>query len=126
MRLLACTDGRYEVRFNITAPSIPVLIRLQLILIGQGRPDPAIGQPIPRTLTLPPIVIQPNKESAEEFPNNLEGGVYPTSYLVSARGYSQVIKEIQRAGERPGHFLLVKRIGTARIGNGVQYQQVGP
>ena len=122
MRLLARQDGQYEVRFNITTPSIPVLLRLQLILFEKGRPDPMDGRPIPRTLTLPPIVIRRQTNDPEAFPNDLEGGIYPTSYLVSVQGYSQVIKEAQEEKKWPGYLLLVKRNGTARIGSGVQYQ----
>jgi hypothetical protein len=122
MRLLAGQDGRYEVRFNITAPSVPVLLRLQLILFEEGHPDPRYGRPIPRTLTLAPIFLQPDPSDEKSFPNNLEGGVYPTSYLVSVLGYSQVIKEVQGDKTNPGHLLLVKRNGVARIGSGVQFQ----
>jgi hypothetical protein len=120
MRLLAGQDGNYELRFNITGPSIPIQIRLQLILFEECRSPDAPIQSIPRTLTLPLIVVQP--EGPEAFPNDLEGGIHPTSYIVSVRGYSQVIREVQGDENGPGHFLLVQRSGTARIGSGVQYQ----
>ncbi len=120
MRLLASQDGRYEVRFNISAPSIPVALRLQLILYQQGKPDPSSGSPIPRTLTLPLIVIEPT--GPEAFPQQLEAGIHPVSYLVSVQGYSQVIKEAHDDENGTGHLVLVKRNGTARIGSGVQYQ----
>jgi hypothetical protein len=117
MRLLARQDGKYELRFNMTAPSIPVSLRLQLVLYLAGSVP---GQPIPRTLTLPPIVLQRSGEKA--FPNDLEGGLHPTTYLVSVLGYSQVVKEAQSDKKSPGYILLVKRNGTARMGSGVQYQ----
>jgi hypothetical protein len=120
MRLLARQDGQYQVRFNITAPSIPVVLRLQLVLFENGRPDPSVGKPIPRTLTLPPIVLESTGPGT--FPADLEAGIHPTSYLVSVRGYSQVIKEAEGSDAPRGNLLLVKRIGTARIGSGVQYQ----
>src|SRR5262249_5204805 len=121
MRVLIRQDGQYQVRFNITAPAIPLRLRLQLILFEDSRADIKLAQPIPRTLTLPPIVIEPT--GADTFPANLEAGIHPTSYLVSVRGYSQVVKEATGNDEPGGgKFLLVKRIGTARIGSGVQYQ----
>ena len=124
MRLLARQDGQYEVRFNITTPSIPVTLRLQLILFNEPLSSPdgqAIPvQPIPRTLTLPPVALKPS--GADAFPDNPEGGTNPTSYFVSVRGYSQVILEAQQDELGQRHLLLVKRNGTARIGSGVLYQ----
>jgi hypothetical protein len=111
MRMLARQDGLYEVRFNITTPAIPVVVRLQIVLYEKDAH-------LPRTLTLPPIVLQPTGTDA--FPRNLLGGTDPTSYIVSVRGYSQVIKEVQ--GDQKDRFLLVKRIGSARFGSGVRYQ----
>jgi hypothetical protein len=124
MRLLARQDGQYEVRFNITTPSMPVMLRLQLILFEQGRPYATEGRPIPRTLTLAPIPLRP--WDADPYPDMSQAGVDPSkagvapvSYLVRVRGYSQVIKEAQRGD---GRLLLVRRIGTARFGSGVQIQ----
>jgi hypothetical protein len=129
MRLLAHQDGRYEVRFNITAPSTPIVLRLQLILFQENKklPEPRShddpkGAPVPRTITLAPILIRPDTSDSKSFPNDPEGGTYPTSYFVSAQGYSQVIKETQGSDTGPDHFLLVKRIGTARLGAGVLFQ----
>jgi hypothetical protein len=119
MRLLAGQNGRYEVRFNITTPSIPVALRLQLILFLPCPEDPALPQPVPRTLTLPPIAIEPAGDDA--FPLDLTAGTRPTSYMVSIKGYSQVIQEALDGGDGK-QLLLVKRIGTARMGHGVQYQ----
>jgi hypothetical protein len=124
MRLLAKTNGQYEVRFNITAPQMPVNLRLQLILYDkQSR--------VPRTLTLPPILLK----TSDSFDDSLMQGYDPISYIVSVRGYSQVIKETQRFpastnGEaesemKSDFFLLVKRIGAARFGSGVRYQTSG-
>jgi hypothetical protein len=120
MRVLARQDGRYQVKFNITAPSIPLVLRLQLILFEEPRYDGRIAQSIPRTLTLPPIVVE--SKGPGTFPSDLEAGAHPTSYLVSVSGYSQVIKEAKADGSQGGQLLLIKRIGTARIGSGVQYQ----
>src|SRR5271157_494425 len=99
MRFLACQDGQYEVRFNITAPSIPVVVRLQLVLYEKD------GH-VPRTLTLPPVVLKPT--SLDAFPDDLEAGVDPTSYIVTVLGYSQVVREVHQPDN--GTFLLVKRI----------------
>jgi len=117
MRLLVRQDGQYEVRFNITGPPTPLTLRLQLILFAEGKPNSSVGRPIPRTLTLPPVVVQPSGENA--FPNNVDGGVDPISYIVSVRGYSQILKESHH--EPTDHLLLVKRNGTARFGNGTRY-----
>jgi|GEM_PF-4003175 len=111
MRFLARQDGQYEVRFNITAPSIPVVVRLQLVLYEKD------GH-VPRTLTLPPVVLKPT--SLDAFPDDLEAGVDPTSYIVTVLGYSQVVREVHQPDN--GTFLLVKRIGTARFGSGVRQQ----
>jgi hypothetical protein len=112
MRLLVRQDGKYEVRFNITTPSIPVSIRMQLLLY-----PPAQGRTT-RTLTLPPIVLIPSGPTT--FPDDPEAGVDPTSYIVSVQGYSQVLKE---AHIKPtDNLILVKRIGSARVGSGVRYQ----
>src|SRR5208282_3704884 len=99
------------VRFNITAPSIPVVVRLQLVLYEKD------GH-VPRTLTLPPVVLKPT--SLDAFPDDLEAGVDPTSYIVTVLGYSQVVREVHQPDN--GTFLLVKRIGTARFGSGVRQQ----
>jgi hypothetical protein len=111
MRFLSRQDGRYEVRFNVTAPSMPVVIRLQLVLYEKD------GH-VPRTLTLPPIVLKPS--GLTTFPEDLEAWVDPTSYIVSVTGYSQVVNEVHQPDNTS--FLLVKRIGTARFGSGVRYQ----
>ncbi len=117
MRVLAREDGQYEVRFNITTPPTPVLLRLQLILFPPDPPDKNGGQPIPRTLTLPPISLRP--WGSEPYLDDSRAGNDPVSYLVRLRGYSQIIKEVQTDN---GSFLLVKRIGTARFGSGVRIQ----
>jgi hypothetical protein len=129
MRLLARVDGQYEVRFNVTAPAMPVMLKLQLLLYQ--RPDsPGLSKcrvPVAKTLTLPPIWLRP--WGSDPFPNSNDPGegTSPTTYQVSVRGYSQVIKEVHSpesayAATEPSkrNFLLVKRIGTARFGSGVR------
>jgi hypothetical protein len=118
MRLLARTDGKYEVRFNITAPATVVTMRLQLILHD-------LGNHVPRTLTLPPIVLKPSQN--DFFDDDLAQKFDPVSYIVSVQGYSQVVLETQSpiattTDPRADHFLLVKRAGSARFGSGVRYQ----
>jgi hypothetical protein len=120
MRMLAKTDGQYEIRLNLSAPPMPVTLRLQMLLYSHGaRP--------PRTLTLPPIVLMPS--DGDSFDDDLAKAYDPVSYLVAVRGYSQVIKEQQRPAtpqgppaSNPGYFALVKRTGVARFGSGVRYQ----
>jgi hypothetical protein len=109
MRVLARQDGQYEVRFNITTPATPILLRMQLVLHEEGNALP------PRTLTLPPIPLKP--WGMDPYPDATQPKFEPVSYLVRVRGYSQVVKEIQQGN---GHFLLVKRIGSARFGSGFQ------
>ncbi|HWE38412.1 MAG TPA: hypothetical protein VG406_17705 [Isosphaeraceae bacterium] len=126
MRLLARVDGQYEVRFNVTTPAMPVMLKLQLILFERLDSPGLDSRPyVPKTLTLPPIWLRP--WDSDPFPDARDPGegIQPPSYLVSVRGYSQVIKEIHapdskyaRDGKR--NFLVVKRIGTARFGSGVR------
>jgi hypothetical protein len=121
MRLLAREDGQYEVRFNVSTPAMPVLMRLQLVLYENGNS-------VPRTLTLPFIAIKP--WDLQTYPDNTLEAIDPKEYLVSVRGYSQVIYEIMNIDQLPERehrkhsFLLVKRIGTARFGSGFQDQSV--
>jgi hypothetical protein len=111
MRILTGKDGQYDIRFNVTVPAMPVTMRLQLLLYDNG------SSPFPKTLTLPPIRIVPDKDADhddyDDVDNPPSGGAPFLSYLVRLRGYSHVVRD------HSGTFQLARRIGTARFGSGV-------
>jgi len=115
MRILTRKDGQYDVRFNVTVPAMPVTMRLQLLLYDHT------SRPFPQTLTLPPIRITPESDADhddfDDAANPPRGGTPLLSYLVCLSGYSHVVRD------HSGSFLLAKRTGTARFGNGVELQQ---
>jgi hypothetical protein len=110
MRLLTSSDGRYQVRMIVTAPNTAVTMRLQLLLYDDT------SKPFPSTITLPTIRLEMADDSnndgyVDDTPPN--GGPVFKPYLVRLKGYSHVVRE------REGKFLLAKRIGTARFGEGL-------
>ena len=60
MRFAITEDGRYQVRFVVGTPAMPVTMRLQLILEDEGTRNRY-------TLTLPPISIPEADEPANTF-----------------------------------------------------------
>jgi hypothetical protein len=74
------------------------------------------SKPFPSTITLPTIRLEMADDSdndgyVDDTPPN--GGPVFKPYLVRLKGYSHVVRE------REGKFLLAKRIGTARFGEGL-------
>jgi hypothetical protein len=111
MRILTSKDGQYDIRFNVTVPAMPVTMRMQLLLYDNA------SSPFPKTLTLPPIRIVPDKDADhddyDDVDNPPSGGTPFLSYLVRLRGYSHVVRD------HSGTFQLARRIGTARFGSAV-------
>jgi len=100
MRFAVREDGRYQVRFLIGTPAMPVTLRLQVVLRA--------GDGSQYTVTLPPITIpshDPDAEIVQQVHENIQ--------LVHHEGY---LPAIQGLG---GNLAVVRREGTARFGFGV-------
>jgi hypothetical protein len=96
MRVVILEEGCYEVRFTVGIPRMPVTMRLQVMLHGDGT---SVG------LTLPPISLVP----ARGFLGNYTGCVYE----VRQRGYSELLaKEYGKMKNA-----TVTRQGVARFGS---------
>lgn len=109
MRLAIRPDGRYQVRFTIGTPAMPVTVQIQFELA-----DPCTNQGY--TLTLPPITIpsetKPRSATAGQLPKSVCEDlqtIHHEGYLPLFDGYHQA-EPIQ----------VVRRTGTARFGYGVR------
>lgn len=98
MRIYFAADGRYEVQFAATTPSMLVMLRVQLLVSYKPSEHEVEGY---FPLTLPPIRIEPDRD----------GPGHPETWQVRHVGYS---REVQR------HFCElseVQRSGAARLGS---------
>jgi len=108
MRFIVGTDGKYQVRFVVGTPAMPVTIRLQLVLLDE------FSQQL-STLTLPPITI-PRKERATTFTERRRAPtVNESGYLVHHEGHLPMAS----AAWDVSRVCTILRKGTARFGYGV-------
>lgn len=106
MRFAVREDGRYQVRFVVGTPAIPVTMCLQLIVEDEGTQNHY-------TLTLPPISIpepdKPQHLSQQRKVQQVHGNVQ----TVHHEGYLPVLTQPL------SNIRVVRRTGSARFGFGV-------
>jgi len=106
MRFAIRKDGRYQVRFVVETPAMPVTMRLQLILEDEATLNRY-------TLTLPPISIPEPDQPKRLSEQRKVQPVYDTIQTVHHEGYLPMLAQ--------GHcnIRVVQRTGSARFGFGV-------
>ncbi|MDY3553440.1 hypothetical protein R5W24_002542 [Gemmata sp. JC717] len=102
MRLTVDPDsGQYDVSFTATLPRMPVTLNIQLTFVNPHKPQD------PRTLTLPPIRLEPKRDARPGDPSGW-------TFRVEHRGYSTTL--LHNAGLR-GHIFNAENGGAPVVIN---------
>jgi len=109
MRLAIRPDGRYQVRFTIGAPAMPVTLQIQFDLM-----DHCTGQAY--TLTLPPITIPPECKPTAATAGQAPKAAYENLQTIHHEGYLPILDGYPQSES----IHVVRRTGTARFGYGVR------
>ena len=84
MRFALLDDGRYQIRFVVGTPAMPVTLRMQLVLLDESTCQE-------HTLTLPPITI-PAKDQPQQAPlDRPAAAVYANIQTVHHEGYLPIL-----------------------------------
>lgn len=108
MRLAIRPDGRYQVRFTVGTPAMPVTMQLQFELV-----DECTGTPY--TLTLPPIAIPPEAQPTTTTIGNPVQPVAANVQTIHHEGYFAALDTCFVSK----HLQVMRRTGTARFGFGI-------
>jgi len=109
MRLVIRPDGRYQVRFTIGTPAMPVTLQIQFDLADQ-----CTGQAY--TLTLPPITIPPESKPAAATGEQAPKAACENLQTIHHEGYLPILDGYPQSES----VHVMRRTGTARFGYGVR------
>jgi len=109
MRLAIRPDGRYQVRFTIGTPAVPVTLQIQFELA-----DHCTNQTY--TLTLPPITIPSETKPRSTTAGQLPKAVFEDLQTIHHEGYLPIFDGYPASES----VQVVRRTGTARFGYGVR------
>ncbi len=130
MFVQANADGRYEIRFVVRAPRIPVSLRLQLTILKSEsitvglydttpiREEELLGKRPPKikfakssrpvgTITLPQIYLKPDRTQSDNGED--------VAWLVTHKGYSRILQQLLIEENGAVNCRLLRK-GTARFG----------
>ena len=105
MQVVIEKDGKYEVSMIAEVPLTPVVVRLQLRvteLVRDERVDHG-------TITLPPILIEPSQETADQQPSS--------TVRIRRAGYSHLLHRLINVNDVTVGDLSFRRSGVARFGS---------
>lgn len=106
MRLAIQPNGRYQVRFTVATPAMPVTMNLQFVLLRQST-----GEEI--RLTLPAILVPSRKNSLSSLSREPAPQVFAGLETIVHDGY------LPAFAINNEQWIVIKRQGTARFGYGV-------
>jgi hypothetical protein len=130
MYIQANADGRYDVRFVVRTPRMPVSMKLQLTVLKSEsisvglydtspiRPDELTDRRPPKlkfakssrpvgTITLPTIYLKPDRTQTDDGEE--------VAWIVSHQGYSHVLQQLLKEENGVVNCRLLRK-GTARLG----------